>query len=329
MITDTRGGGRLPLQAFALVLGISVISSASAMADDGGPVVEGQVRKGHKGIKGHHVHGPTGVGTLGYGPPGLYPGFQGFGLGYHLGYGYGGDALGVGAEGGYPFYGGPGYPHCEPRLRRLGGIVPFPYYGGPGYPTPEHPNYFGGMGPLVPDQPVVSIVTDRDEPIEATNYGIFTGAIPNPEALFAPFTARAAAGVSSMRARSAYPTGVPTPPPLPADSGSGRPRPSTPPAPGETSHSPATGPSLGIEAEPIIDAGGVRGVRVSKVYPGTVAEKSGIHAGDVIHSINDRLTSEPGNLVWIIANAAPDKVLKMSVRPASDGKVQTITARIP
>ena len=41
--------------------------------------------------------GPA-AGTLGYGPPGIYPGFQGFGLGYHLGYGYGGDALGSRAE---------------------------------------------------------------------------------------------------------------------------------------------------------------------------------------------------------------------------------------
>jgi hypothetical protein len=72
------------------------------------------------------------------------PGYQGFGLNFHPGYGYGGAALGVGPEGGYPFYGGPGYPHAEPRLRRfpLLHIVPFPYFGGPGYPTPECPNFF-------------------------------------------------------------------------------------------------------------------------------------------------------------------------------------------
>ncbi len=49
----------------------------------------------------------------------------------------------------------------------------------------------------------------------------------------------------------------------------------------------------------------------------------------MIRSINGYLTEQPGNLAWIIANAAPDKVLKMSVRTASDGEVHTITARLP
>ena len=70
--------------------------------------------------------------------------------------------------GGYPFYGGPGYPHCGPRLRRLGKINPFPYFGGPGYPSFEHPNFFGGIGPLVPDQPVVTLVDERGSPIGAS-----------------------------------------------------------------------------------------------------------------------------------------------------------------
>src|SRR5262245_47937450 len=127
--------GRLTWKAFALALVLGFLGSSlpAVLANDETPRVPGG-------------------GTLGYGPPGVFDGFQGFGLGYHLGYRYGGDALGVGAEGGYPFYGGPGYPHKEPRLRRLGRIVPFCYFGGPGYPTPDHPNFFGGFGPLVPDQ---------------------------------------------------------------------------------------------------------------------------------------------------------------------------------
>ena len=104
---------------------------------------------------GPHQHDAPAVGTLGYGTPGLYAGFQGFGLGYHLGYGYGGDALGVGVNGGYPFYGGPGYPHPGPTLRRFGSITPFAYFGGPGAPTPECRNYFGSVGPLFTDRPVV------------------------------------------------------------------------------------------------------------------------------------------------------------------------------
>jgi hypothetical protein len=224
MITHIRGSGRLPLKAFALLLGVSVLSSSSAMADDDGSVVTNQVRNDPRGDTGLHLlHCPTSFGTLGYGPPGLHPGFQGFGLGYHLGYGYGGDALGVGAEGGYPFYGGPGYPRCEPQLRRIGGITPFPYFGGSGYPSPEHPNFFGGFGPLVADRPVVTVVTDRGEPVEGTDYGSFTGAIPNPEAQFAPFTARAAAGASSMRARPSRST-ISTPPPRTPDSAPHDPR---------------------------------------------------------------------------------------------------------
>ena len=178
-----------------------------------------RVRPGHaarvcgKCGKAHHGKPGQGCGTLGYGPPGFYPGFQGFGLGYHLGYGYGGDALGVGADGGYPFYGGPGYPHPEPRLRRLGGIVPFPHYGGPGHPTPDHPNFYGGAGgPLVPDEPVITIESDPNAPLAGGDYGGFTGIVPDPEARFAPFTARAASGAMSMRARISPPATAPSPP---------------------------------------------------------------------------------------------------------------------
>jgi S1-C subfamily serine protease len=73
----------------------------------------------------------------------------------------------------------------------------------------------------------------------------------------------------------------------------------------------------------------VWGMKVSKVYPGSAAEKAGLHAGDVIHSINGYLTTQPGNMAWIIANAAPDNVLMMNVRNASDGKEHTITAHLP
>ena len=247
-------------------------------------------------VQGSHKHPGPGYGTLGYGRPGLYPGFQGFGLGYHLGYGYGGDALGVGADGGYPFYGGPGYPHPWPRLRRIGGITPFPYDGGPGSPSPCHPNYFGGVGPLVADRPVVTIGSDRGDLDEASGYGPFTGTLPYPETSFAPFAA--AAGGSSSGGSSPYPPTTPT---------------NTAPATGEIPDLPAQGRSLGIDEEPVVDFDGVRGMKVSKVYPGTAAEKAGLQAGDVIHSINGYLTTRRGNLAWIIANAAPDNVLKMNV----------------
>jgi hypothetical protein len=110
-----------------------------------------------------------------------------------LGYGYGGQGLGPGAFGGYPFYGGPGYPHPWPRLRRIGGINPFPHYAGPGGPTPAHPNYYGGVGaPLAADVPVVTILPEPGEADYASGFGSFTGAVPYPESYFAPFTAAAA-----------------------------------------------------------------------------------------------------------------------------------------
>jgi len=209
MIAQIRNGYKRPLKALALLVGVSVLSSRPVIAQNNGTVDANQVRT-HPEPPGLPLfHGPTSVGTLGYGPPGPHPGFQGFGLGYHLGYGYGGHALGVGSEGGYPFYGGPGYPRCEPRLRRIGGITPFPYFGGAGYLSPEHPNFFGAVGPLVADRPVVTMVSGRGEQVEGSDYGAFTGGVPNPEALFAPFTARFS-GASSMKVRSSYSPPGPT-----------------------------------------------------------------------------------------------------------------------
>ena len=327
MIARIRGSQRLSLRVFGLLLGISVLASTVAMAQDGVPVAPIQappVTQPYTGI--HLFHGPESFGTLGYGPPGLHSGEQGFGLGYHLGYGYGGDALGVGADGGYPFYGGPGYPHCNPQLRRIGGIVPFAYFGGPGYPTPDHPNFYGGGGPVVPDRPVVSIVTESGQPVAASGYGPFTGAAPDAEARFAPFTARAAAGAASMR-----PT--PSRPRLPAPSGSSGavtpPTPATNPAAGAVPQPPRARQFLGIEAEPAVDSGGVQGMRITKVNPGSAAARVGLHEGDVIRSINDYATQLQGNLEWIYVNAAPNNTLRMKVFTASDGKEHTLTTQIP
>jgi S1-C subfamily serine protease len=110
--------------------------------------------------------------------------------------------------------------------------------------------------------------------------------------------------------------------------GMGRPSASVPSPRGEADRRNAQGRSLGIDEEPIVDAQGVRGLKVSHVPPGTVAEKAGLRAGDVIRSINGYLTIEPGNLAWIVANAAPDHVLKMNVRTATGGQERTITAQL-
>jgi hypothetical protein len=196
---------RVPSLAFVLAAGCWVVSGPSAMGQNGINQT-GQAPNSQQPCPGQCKadEGGQSTGAMGYGKPGPCPGFQGFGLGYHLGYGYGGDALGVGAGGGYPFYGGPGYCHPWPRLRRLGGITPFPYYGGPGYPTPEHPEYYGAVGPLINDPPVVTIGGDGYGPSDASGYGSFTGVLPYPETYFARFTAEAASGAArTSRPRAA------------------------------------------------------------------------------------------------------------------------------
>jgi hypothetical protein len=161
MISLKHGGGKRSLKALASALGIWVLSGSSAVAYDDG----------------------SGFGTLDYGRYGLYPGFQGFGLSYHLGYGYGGRALGVGADGGYPFYGGPGYPHPAPPLRRFGKILPFPYNGS-GFFTYDYPSSVVGIGPLVGNRPVVA-GSDRPDMGSGypcnTDFGPFTGRFPYPD----------------------------------------------------------------------------------------------------------------------------------------------------
>ncbi len=234
-------------------------------------------------------------------------GYQGFGLRYHLGNGYGGDATGVGPSGGYPFYGGPGYLHPGPTLRRFGPESPFPHASGPGFPSAACPNVFGPVGPLT-----VRGETARERDTPDVGYGCFTGALPHPEALFAPFA-------SAPSPDDALPGADPS------DAAPARPAPDAAPAPIKP---PGPARDLGIDEEAALEDKGVRGVKVSRVHPGTAAEKAGLKPGDVIHSINGYVTAERGNLAWIVANAAPDNVLKISVRTASDGRERTIAAEL-
>jgi hypothetical protein len=314
MIALVRGGGRLRRAALVAGFAAWVIAAPPCKAGDGVPAGAVICPTCHKPYKGAHKHPGPGVGTLGYGPPGPHQGFQGFGLGYHLGYGYGGAALGVGADGGYPFYSGPGYPHPWPRLRRFGGINPFPFYGGPGGPTPECPNYFAPTGPLVVDRPVIAVEPQPGEAALGTGYGGYSGVLPYPETVLAPFTTAAAAGGSSSGVGSASPPNAP---------------PNAAPAPGEVLDERAASRSLGIDVEPFADPAGDRGLKVTQVYRGSPAQEAGLRVGDVIRSCNGRVTEMPAHLAWIIANAAPDRALKMTVRAASDGQVHTITARLP
>ena len=298
--------------AIALALGTWLLGTSAATAQDGPPAAPRPPKGARPGKLLHRAKAES-RGTLGYGPPGLHPGFQGFGLGYHTGYGYGGAALGVGAEGGYPFYGGPGYPHPAPCLRRLGPIAPFTYYGGPGGSTPGLPNFYEPVGPLEPDRPVVTIPPDSPY---AGDYGLFNGAIPYPETTFAEAATRAGAeatdgpGSSPGQNQPAAPS--PTPPTAESVPGASDAR-----------------TALGVDTEPVVDAGSARGLKVNFLQPGGEAERAGLKVGDVIRSANGFLTEQPGHLSWVVANAATDRILRLNVLAGKDGEARTITLRRP
>jgi hypothetical protein len=299
-------------------------------------------------------HGGLGYGTLGWGGPGQAVGFYGFGLSFHRGYGYGGYGLGVGADGGVPFYGGPGYP-----------CLGHPYDGGPaftGLPSPlirpedryERPGLpsvaNGGVGAdnraraeavVGPGQPDFGYNSGEGTGVGYRgSFGPFTGA--SSYAYTHPgFTAEAAAAGTVFDAfgdagsvewqpagRGRLPAPDSTGPNAPPGLGPDSRAPGSSPGTGALIPLPAPVPALGIDEEPVVDDDGVRGTKVARVHVGTPAEKAGLKAGDVIHSVNGRLTQQAGNLTWIIANSAPDRVLKMSVRRGIDGKEHTITVQL-
>jgi membrane-associated protease RseP (regulator of RpoE activity) len=86
---------------------------------------------------------------------------------------------------------------------------------------------------------------------------------------------------------------------------------------------------LGIDEEPVVLAGGVKAMKVAKVYPDTAAAKAGLQSGDVIRSVNGYLTEQRGNLAWVIANAMPKNELKLNVQSAKDGQTHLVTAMLP
>jgi hypothetical protein len=86
---------------------------------------------------------------------------------------------------------------------------------------------------------------------------------------------------------------------------------------------------LGIDEEPATLADKRKGMKITKVYPGTAAEQAGLKVGDVLRSVNGYLTEERGNLAWILANATPDNTLKLKVHTLADGQDHAITATLP
>ena len=319
MISQVRDGGVFPSKVMALtmVLWGSSGSTSTALGDDPPAPVQANWKVG-KGLFGRGAAtAPAPV----YGTLGPLDGYYGFGLSFHQGRGYGGGALGVNPDGGYPFYGGPGYCQPGPVLRRFHGITPFPYFGGPGFPTPEHPHFFGGVGPLVPDEPVITIGGDGTTSDPAGDYGNFTGVLPYPESAFAPFSSPASPGGSDRgMSQPAPPTSAGTAPDVGVRNSKD--------AVFRASVEAARSDPLGIEGEPVI-VDRVPALKVSKVHGGSAAEKAGLQAGDVIRSINGYVTSSHGDLAWIINNASRGKGLTMTVRSARDGTLRTMIAKLP
>jgi hypothetical protein len=101
------------------------------------------------------------------------------------------------------------------------------------------------------------------------------------------------------------------------------------PATGAVATTVTQGRYLGINEQPVTLTDGKRGMQVTAVYQGTPAERAGLQVGDTILSGNGYLTEVPGNLAWVIANAAPNNVLQMTVRKVSDGRDYVVTANLP
>jgi hypothetical protein len=85
---------------------------------------------------------------------------------------------------------------------------------------------------------------------------------------------------------------------------------------------------LGIDEDPIVTSDGAKAMKIGKVFPGTAAEAAGLQAGDVIRSVNGYLTEQRGNLAWIIANAAPNNQLAITLQNGKDGETRVVNATL-
>ena len=86
-------------------------------------------------------------------------------------------------------------------------------------------------------------------------------------------------------------------------------------------------PSLGIDEEKVSDATGSH-IQVTRVHPGSPAERAGLKVGDTIVSANGYLTQDPGNLAWIISHHAPNGVVTLNIRKVANGQAATVNATL-
>ena len=86
-------------------------------------------------------------------------------------------------------------------------------------------------------------------------------------------------------------------------------------------------PSLGIDEKGVSDATGSH-IQVTRVHPGSPAERAGLKVGDTITSANGYLTQQAGNLAWIINHHAPNGVVTLNIRKAANGQDATVNATL-
>jgi PDZ domain len=86
-------------------------------------------------------------------------------------------------------------------------------------------------------------------------------------------------------------------------------------------------PSLGIDEKGVSDATGSH-IQVTRVHPGSPAERAGLQVGDTIVSANGYLTQEAGNLAWIINHHAPNGVVTLNIRKVANGQDATVNATL-
>ena len=86
-------------------------------------------------------------------------------------------------------------------------------------------------------------------------------------------------------------------------------------------------PSLGIDEQAVNDASGKQ-IAITRVHPGSPAERAGLQVGDTIISANGYLTQDPGNLAWIINHHVTERNAHPKCPESCDRQNATVTVTL-